>query len=60
LNQVKGFAFILETLFPRPEILRQVFADFSGLSDGRLYAKRARQLVKMLITTMFMLMLYFT
>jgi hypothetical protein len=33
-----------ETLFPRPEILRQVFADASQLSVRQIYWKRVRQL----------------
>ena len=45
----KGFfkktAFIFENLFPRPEILRQVFANTSGLRVWQLYLKRAMQLV---------------
>ena len=45
----KGFykkaAFIFESLFPRPEILRQVFANTSDLKAWRLYLKRAVQLV---------------
>jgi hypothetical protein len=45
----KGFckkvAFIFESFFPRPEILRQVFADKSDLRLWQLYLKRALQLV---------------
>jgi hypothetical protein len=45
----KGFCkragFIFESLFPRPEILRQVFADTSRLKVWKLYLKRALQLV---------------
>ena len=45
----KGFwekaVFIFESLFPRPEILRQVFSDKSDLKLWQLYLKRAVQLV---------------
>jgi hypothetical protein len=45
----KGFskkgAFIFESLFPRPEILRQVFANAPDLKIWQLYLKRALQLV---------------
>jgi hypothetical protein len=45
----KGFSkkavFIFESLFPRPEILRQVFANTSNLKVWQLYLKRALQLV---------------
>lgn len=45
----KGFfkkaAFIFENLFPRPEILRQVFANTADLKLWQLYLKRAMQLV---------------
>ena len=37
--------FVFETLFPRPEILRQVFANASNLKVWQLYLKRALQLV---------------
>ena len=44
----KGFykqaAFIFESLFPRPEILRQVFANTADLKPWQLYFKRAVQL----------------
>lgn len=40
--------FILENLFPRPEILRQVFADAPGGRMWRLYWKRLAQLIEML------------
>jgi hypothetical protein len=39
------FFFILETLFPRPEILRQVFPDFQENKVWKLYWKRAWQLL---------------
>jgi hypothetical protein len=45
----KGFykkaVFVCESLFPRPEILRQVFANTSDLKVWQLYLKRALQLV---------------
>ena len=44
---LKGMMFILETLFPRPDILRQVFAETPGLSFPRLYTRRIFQLIKM-------------
>jgi hypothetical protein len=44
----KGTMFILETLFPRPDILRQVFAASPGLSVPRLYTRRFFQLIKMM------------
>jgi len=45
---LKSSAFILETLFPRPEILRQVFAEAPGLGAPRLYTRRFFQLIKMM------------
>ncbi len=45
----KGFykkaAFIFESLFPRPEVLRQVFANSPNLKMWQLYLKRAVKLV---------------
>jgi hypothetical protein len=38
-------SFVLETLFPRPKILRQVFPDSSNLSKGQLYCKRVLQIL---------------
>ena len=38
-------AFVKETLFPRPEILRQVFPDASDSCDRRLYWKRVLQIL---------------
>jgi hypothetical protein len=35
-------------MFPRPEVLRQVFADRIGLSDWQLYGLRVRQLLGMM------------
>ena len=37
--------FVLESLFPRPEILRQVFANTPDLKLWQLYLKRALQIV---------------
>lgn len=39
------FSFILETLFPRPEILRQVFPDSADRKVWELYWKRVVQLL---------------
>jgi hypothetical protein len=39
------FAFIIETLFPSPEVLRQVFANTPQLSVPQLYWRRIRQVV---------------
>ena len=45
----KGFykqaAFIFESLFPRPEILRQIFANNNDMKSWQLYLKRAAQLL---------------
>ena len=41
----KRTAFIFETLFPRPEILRQVFAGSPHLKTWQLYWKRSLQLI---------------
>ena len=41
----KTATFIFESLFPRPEILRQVFGNTSDLKVWQLYLKRAVQLV---------------
>jgi hypothetical protein len=38
-------AFVKETLFPRPEILRQVFPDASDACDRKLYWKRFLQIL---------------
>ena len=38
-------AFVIETLFPRPEILRQVFPDASDSCDRKLYWKRFLQIL---------------
>ena len=39
------FSFFIETLFPRPEILRQVFANSPQLSVRQLYWRRILQVV---------------
>ena len=41
----KRVAFTFETLFPRPEILRQVFAESPHLKTWQLYWKRSLQLM---------------
>ena len=41
----KRAAFAFETLFPRPEILRQVFANSPHLKTWQLYWKRSLQLI---------------
>jgi hypothetical protein len=43
----KRLAFIVENLFPRPPILRQIFARAPDLKIWQLYLKRALQLVGM-------------
>lgn len=48
----KGTMFILETLFPRPDVLRQVFAETIGLSIPQLYTRRIFQLIKMVKSTL--------
>lgn len=47
-NRVRQIEFTLESMFPRPEILRQVFADRLDLSDWQLYGLRIRQLMGMI------------
>ena len=44
----KRFNFILETLFPRLEILRQVFVNFSERKAWQLYCMRVLQLISMI------------
>jgi hypothetical protein len=39
-------SFILETLFPRPEVLRQIIHDGDKIGTGRLYWRRFCQLVE--------------
>lgn len=45
---IRGFPIFLESMFPRPEILRQIFPESSRLGTSRLYLKRAVQLLGML------------
>lgn len=47
-NRVRQLEFAFESMFPRPEILRQVFADRLDLSDRQLYGLRVRQLLGMI------------
>jgi hypothetical protein len=47
-NRVRQLEFALESMFPRPEVLRQVFADRRDLSDWQLYGLRVRQLLGMM------------
>jgi hypothetical protein len=49
---LKGMTLMLETLFPRPDILRQVFAADPGYSAFRLYTRRFWQLTKMMAASM--------
>jgi hypothetical protein len=46
-NPVRQLEFTLESMFPRPEVLRQVFADRLDLSGLQLYGLRVRQLLGM-------------
>jgi len=46
-NPVRQLEFALESMFPRPEVLRQVFADRLDLSARQLYGLRVRQLLGM-------------
>ena len=49
-NFLRRMEFAFESTFPRPEVLRQVFADRRGRSDRALYGLRIRQLLGMLKT----------
>lgn len=40
-------AFVFETLFPRPSVLRQIFSDRPDFRTWQLYIKRALQLARM-------------
>jgi hypothetical protein len=42
----KRFSFIFESVFPRPEILRQIFVDSPGLKVWQLYLMRVLQVIK--------------
>jgi hypothetical protein len=44
----KHISFFMENLFPRPEILRQVFTDFPDCKVWHLYWKRVVQLIGMI------------
>jgi hypothetical protein len=50
-NRVRQLEFALESMFPRPEILRQVFTDRDDLGDWQLYGLRVRQLLGMMRRT---------
>lgn len=45
---VRGLPIFFESLFPRPEILRQMFPESRDLGVSRLYLKRAVQLAGMM------------
>lgn len=45
---LRQLALALESTLPRPGVLRQVFPEHAGLSAGRLYTRRIRQLLAML------------
>jgi len=47
-SRLRQLQFAFESMFPRPEILRQVFADRTGLKAWQLYSLRMRQLLSML------------
>jgi hypothetical protein len=47
-NCLRQLEFAFENMFPRPEVLRQVFADRHDQSAWRLYGLRLRQLLGML------------
>jgi hypothetical protein len=47
-SRVRQLEFALESMFPRPEILRQVFAEAGRRKDWQLYGLRVRQLLGML------------
>jgi hypothetical protein len=49
-HPVRQIEFALESMFPRPEVLRQVYAQRPDLSDRQLYGKRVRQLLGMVKT----------
>jgi hypothetical protein len=49
LGAVNRFRFLLENLFPRIEILRQVFLTPPDLRPWELYDRRALQLIGMLL-----------
>jgi hypothetical protein len=47
-SRLRQLELAFESMFPRPEILRQVFADRAGLKPWQLYGLRIRQLLSML------------
>jgi hypothetical protein len=47
-NCLRQLELVFESAFPRPEVLRQVFADRCDQSDWQLYGLRIRQLLGML------------
>jgi hypothetical protein len=47
-DRLHRLEFALESMFPRTDILRQVFADRPELSDWKLYGMRIRQLLGMI------------
>jgi hypothetical protein len=49
-HPVRQIEFALESMFPRPEVLRQVYAQRPDLSDRQLYGRRVRQLLGMVKT----------
>jgi hypothetical protein len=49
LGAVNRFRFLLENLFPRIEVLRQVFPTPPDLRPWQLYGRRALQLIGMLL-----------
>jgi len=44
-SMYRRVSFILENLFPRPRVLRQIFTKAPDFSSWQLYLKRARQLL---------------
>jgi hypothetical protein len=47
-SRIRQLEFAFESMFPRPEILRQVFTDRADLRDWQLYGLRIRQLLGMI------------
>ena len=47
-NRVRQLEFVFESMFPRPEILRQVFAEAGRRKEWQLYGLRVKQLLGML------------
>jgi hypothetical protein len=42
----KRFTFLLESLFPRPEIMRQIFVDATERGLWQLYLMRVLQVIR--------------